>query len=75
MVILCKIKNPTLKYFTYLGKDLVPRIMGGGFIPPTILPEGGKFFPKIFLLNRRDYPPQTDILTLYKGGYGGRGPP
>jgi hypothetical protein len=36
--------------------------------------EGDIFFPKIFLCYRRDYPPQTDILTLYKGGYGGRGP-
>ena len=35
----------------------------------------GTFFsPKIFLRNIGDYPPKTDIMTLYKGGYGGRGP-
>jgi hypothetical protein len=32
-----------------------------------------KIFPKIYLRNLRYYPPQTDILTYSKGGYGGRG--
>jgi hypothetical protein len=35
----------------------------------------GYFFPKIILLDSGDYTPQTDIMTLYKGGYGGEGAP
>lgn len=58
MVPLCKTKNPTLKYFTYLGKDLVPRIMGGGFIPPTILPEGVIFSQKFFCFIDGIIPPK-----------------
>ena len=31
------------------------------------------FFPKIILLDLGYCPPQTDILTYSKGGYGGEG--
>ena len=36
-------------------------------------PKRDIFFPKIYLRNLRYYPPQNDILTYSKGGYGGRG--
>ncbi len=74
MVLLCKIKNPTLKYITYLGKDLVPRIMGGGFIPPTILPEGVNFSQKYFYLIDGIIPPKLTFWHYIRGDTGGGGP-
>lgn len=47
-----------------------PRIQYGvGTNKPT------HFSQKIFLRYSWYYPPQTDILSLCKGGYGGRGGP
>ena len=64
-----KTKNFFFTIDPFLGKGVVfyDRLIRVGTNKPTI------FIPKFFLRYIRYYPPQTDILSLYKGGYGGEG--